>query len=186
MKPICPNEILTQPSQLSPQSSISAGSTGNHDMAPSQSTKKTNPSRSDRDYVKASVRGLIAERTEPRVKSAHWNADALVMKLRDGVTVTIPRRKIPGLAGASADALVDFGIEGGGAYLHWGKLDVDHSVPVLLANVLGVVTAREAARRAGSVSSPKKAAAAALNGRKGGRPPARHPETSKKKRKIAA
>jgi uncharacterized protein DUF2442 len=155
-------------------------------MAPSRSSKKTSQSRSDPEYVKARVQGLIAERTEPRVKSAHWNADALVMKLRDGVTVTIPRRKIAGLAGASANALADFDIEGGGAYLHWGQLDVDHSVPVLLADALGVVTAREAARRAGSVSSPKKAAAAALNGRKGGRPPAKHTEGPKKKRKIAA
>ena len=155
-------------------------------MAPSLPTKKSKQDSKDRDYSKARDRALIAERTEPRVKSAHWSADALVMKLRDGVTVTIPRRKIPGLAGASNDALVDFEIEGGGAYLHWDKLDVDYSVPVLLADVLGVVTVREAARRAGSVSSPKKAAAAALNGRKGGRPPSQHIDRSKKKRKIAA
>jgi hypothetical protein len=129
---------------------------------------------------------MIAQRTEPRVKNAYWDADALVLELRDGVTVTVPRRKIPGLARASAGALADFDIEGGGAYLHWEKLDVDHSVPVLLADVLGVVTAREAARRAGSVSSPKKAAAAASNGRKGGRPRSQLVEAPRKKRKIAA
>ena len=137
------------------------------------------------EYVKARARATIAQRTEPRVKSASWDADSLVLVLRDGVTVTIPRRKISGLAGASAEALADFDIEGGGAYLHWEKLDVDHSVPVLLADALGVVTVQEAARRAGSVTTPKKAAAAAANGRKGGRPRAKIVDV-KKKRKIAA
>ena len=138
------------------------------------------------EYVKARARGAIAERVEPRVKKAYWDAGALVLQLRGGVTVTVPRRMIPGLSRASAGALADFEIEGGGAYLHWEKLDVDHSVPVLLADILGVVTAREAARRAGSVSSPKKAAAAAANGRKGGRPRAKHVAAAGRKRTIAA
>jgi hypothetical protein len=153
-------------------------------MVRSQSSRKKRASQHDDEYAKARIRGLIAQRTEPRVKTAYWDADALVLKLRDGVSVTIPRRKIPGLAGASVEALADFEIEGGGAYLHWESLNVDHSVPVLLADALGVVTAQEAARRAGSVSSPKKAAAAASNGRKGGRPRAKNPDV--KKKRIAA
>jgi hypothetical protein len=155
-------------------------------MARSQPVRKARANHNDKEYVDARVRGMIASRTEPRVKSAHWVADTLVLQLRDGVTVIVPRRKIPGLARASADALADLDIEGGGAYLHWGALDVDHSVPILLADVLGVVTVREAARRAGSVSSPKKAVAAASNGRKGGRPPKKQLESPKKKRNVAA
>jgi hypothetical protein len=155
-------------------------------MAPSHSARKMSAKQDDGEYNKARASGVISERIEPRVKKAFWDGGALVMELRDGVTVTVPRRKIPGLARAAVSALADFEIEGGGAYLHWRSLDVDHSVPVLLADVLGVVTAREAARRAGSVSSPKKAAAAASNGRKGGRPRTRQIDSPAKKRKIAA
>jgi len=153
-------------------------------MATAHSNRKTSRNQDEDEYITARARGIIAQRTEPRVKHAYWDAGALVLELRDGVTVIVPKRKIPGLSRASTRDLVAFDIEGGGAYLHWDALDVDHSVPVLLADVLGVVTAREVARRAGSVTSPKKAAAAALNGRKGGRPPAR--QAPSKKRKAAA
>ncbi len=51
--------------------------------------------------------------------------------------------------------------------LHWEALDVDLSVPALMAESFGTKTwMRELARRAGSV----KAAAARVNGAKGGRP----------------
>jgi hypothetical protein len=129
---------------------------------------------------------MTAQRTEPRVKAARWIGDALSLELRGGITVILPRRKIPGLERASASALADLQIDGRGAYLHWESLDVDHSVPVLLADALGVRTAREVARRAGSVSSPKKAAAAVANGSKGGRPRATPIEPRRKRRKIAA
>jgi hypothetical protein len=119
------------------------------------------------------------------VKTAHWTGNTLALELRDGVVVLLPRRKIPGLERASRDAIADFQIEGGGAYLHWEALDVDHSVPILLADALGVLTAREAARRAGSISSPKKATTAAANGRKGGRPLGPLTDPAKKKRKAA-
>ena len=53
-------------------------------------------------------------------------------------------------------------------FLHWEKLDVDFSVPGLVAGIFG--TARWMAARAGRASSPAKAAAARANGAKGGRP----------------
>lgn len=55
--------------------------------------------------------------------------------------------------------------------LHWEALDVDLSIPTLMAGSFGTKAwMRELARRAGSVTSPAKAAAARVNGAKGGRP----------------
>jgi len=59
-------------------------------------------------------------------------------------------------------------ILGAGYGLHWEALDVDVSVPGVLAGLFG--TRAFMARQAGRVSSVKKAAAARENGAKGGRP----------------
>jgi hypothetical protein len=52
--------------------------------------------------------------------------------------------------------------------LHWEALDVDLSIPGLIAGIFG--TRSYMARRAGQATSPAKAAAARANGAKGGRP----------------
>jgi hypothetical protein len=73
-----------------------------------------------------------------------------------------------GLTGADPQALGNFELSGGGYGLHWPALDVDLTVPGLLAGIFG--TAKWMAAQAGRSSSPAKAAAARRNGRKGGRP----------------
>ncbi|MDX2223212.1 MAG: DUF2442 domain-containing protein, partial [Rhodospirillaceae bacterium] len=61
---------------------------------------------------------------------------------------------------------------GAGYGLHWPDLDVDLSVPGLLAGLFGTraYIDRLRARRAGSATSKAKSAAARRNGAKGGRP----------------
>jgi hypothetical protein len=61
-----------------------------------------------------------------------------------------------------------------GIGLHWEQLDVDVSVPGLLAGLFGTKAwmDRQRAARAGTARSPAKAEAARRNGAKGGRPPA--------------
>lgn len=63
-------------------------------------------------------------------------------------------------------------VDGVGLNLHWPALDVDLSVPALVAGIFGTRQwmARELARIAGSAHSPAKAAAARANGARGGRP----------------
>jgi hypothetical protein len=62
---------------------------------------------------------------------------------------------------------------GQGYGLHWEKLDVDLSIPGLLAGLFGTKAFmdRQRAARAGASTSQVKAEAARQNGRKGGRPP---------------
>jgi len=73
-----------------------------------------------------------------------------------------------GLEGATEDQLAGVEVLGAGSGLHWEALDVDLSVPALLAGLFG--TRAHMARRGGQATSPAKAAAARANGAKGGRP----------------
>jgi Protein of unknown function (DUF2442) len=77
-----------------------------------------------------------------------------------------------GLERASDAELAQVEVLGLGLGLHWERLDVDLSVPGLLAGLFGTKAYidRQRAARAGATSSPAKAAAARRNGAKGGRP----------------
>jgi hypothetical protein len=62
-------------------------------------------------------------------------------------------------------------IEGGGYGLYWPALDLDVSMPGLVAGCFGSRAWMSAlGRRGGTVSSPAKRRTARANGRKGGRP----------------
>ncbi len=62
-------------------------------------------------------------------------------------------------------------VQDGGCTIAWPDLDVDFDVIEMLPVYLGFgTTARTAARKAASATSPAKAAAARANGLKGGRP----------------
>ena len=115
-------------------------------------------------------RGKIARLHEPRAATARYDRERgrIVVELTNGCTFAFPPHLAQGLEDATADQLARVEILGAGYGLHWEALDVDLTVPDLLAGLLG--TKSYMARRAGQASSSAKAAAARANGTKGGRP----------------
>lgn len=124
---------------------------------------------------KAVKRGEAVLRQEPRAKSARYDRKTgrIIIDLTNGCTFAFPAKDAQGLEGVDEAALAGIEILGLGTGLHWKKLDVDLSVPGLLAGLLGTKAwmNRQRAAKAGSARSPGKAAAARENGKKGGRPP---------------
>jgi len=124
----------------------------------------------DVDIDAALERGRIAQQTEPRAVQVRYDRsnDCIIVDLTNGCTFAFPPRLAQGLETATEEELAAVEILGAGYGLHWERLDVDLSVPGLLAGLFG--TRAYMARRAGQATSPAKAAAARENGRKGGRP----------------
>ncbi len=124
----------------------------------------------DAQLAEAEKRGREAASTEPRASSARYDAKSrrIVVELTNGATFAFPPHLAQGLADASDAELTRVEILGHGYGLHWEALDVDFSVPGLLAGVFG--TRSWMARHAGRARSEAKAAAARANGAKGGRP----------------
>lgn len=119
------------------------------------------------------ARGKAALETEPRALAARYdrNADRLIADLASGATFAFPTSLGQGLEAATPDQLAEVAISGAGFGPYWEALDVDLSVPALMAGSFGTKAwMRELACRAGSMTSPAKAAAARANGAKGGRP----------------
>ena len=115
-------------------------------------------------------RGRVARENEPRALAARYDraSGRVVVDLENGCTFAFPPRLAQGLEDASAEELSDIEILGTGYGLHWEALDVDLSLPGLMAGIFG--TSAWMARRAGRATSAAKAAAACANGAKGGRP----------------
>lgn len=124
----------------------------------------------DLEIDAAMERGRIAQETEPRAASARYDKRSarVIVDLTNGCAFAFPPRMAQGLEDATDDQLAAIEILGAGYGLHWEALDVDLSVPGLLAGIFG--TQAFMARRAGKARSPAKAAAARANGAKGGRP----------------
>lgn len=125
-------------------------------------------------FADAERRGAEMLATEPRARAARFDAASgrIVVDLANGCSFAFPARLAQGLEDASADALAEVEVLGQGYGLHWEKLDVDLSVPGLLAGLFGTKAYmdRQRAARAGASTSQAKADAARQNGRKGGRP----------------
>lgn len=123
---------------------------------------------------RAERKGELLLETEARARDAAISDDGttLAIALTNGCTVTIPVAAVEGLAGADPAAIHQVEVLGRGIGLHWEGLDLDLSVPALLAGVFGTRKwmDRQRAALAGAASSEKKAAAARANGAKGGRP----------------
>ena len=91
-----------------------------------------------RNFVRASLAGRRAARQEPRAASARFRSRirALEVGLTTGVTLEIPIQLIPELKHASPRDIRAVEILGRGGGLHWEHLNVDLSVPGLVASVL--------------------------------------------------
>ncbi|MBU6299222.1 MAG: DUF2442 domain-containing protein [Alphaproteobacteria bacterium] len=115
-------------------------------------------------------RGKIARANEPRAKTVRYDRKLgrIVVELTNGCTFAFPPRLAQGLAAATDDQLTVVEILGHGYGLHWKALDVDISIPGLLAGIFG--TKADMAWLAGRTKSPAKVAASRANGAKGRRP----------------
>ncbi|PRD43143.1 DUF2442 domain-containing protein [Phyllobacterium phragmitis] len=115
-------------------------------------------------------RGRAARANEPRAAAARYDrvSGRVIVDLENGCTFAFPPRLAQGLQDGSDDQLAAVEILGQGYGLHWEALDVDLSLPGLMAGIFG--TKAWMARRAGQARSEAKAAAARANGAKGGRP----------------
>ena len=122
----------------------------------------------------AERRGQRSLRIEPRAKSARYDrrSGRMHVALTNGCSFAFPARDAQGLTHASDAELAQVEVLGLGLGLHWRRLDVDLSVPGLLAGLFGTKAYMDRLRaaRAGAARSAKKAAAARRNGAKGGRP----------------
>ena len=139
-------------------------------MAQKQSAKTSRHRQStDAEMTAAAARGRM-EMKRDGARSVRYNEsrDVLEVALNSGVTVSIPRVKIPGLEKATREDLEQVDLSPMTTSISFERLDADYSVQGLIRQVLGL---NEQQRVAGSVTSPAKRAAAAMNGRRGGRPP---------------
>jgi hypothetical protein len=124
--------------------------------------------------AEAEARGRRDLADTPRARSARYDPPSgnVHVELTNGCSFAFPARQAQGLESASDEALAEVEILGLGLGLHWERLDVDLSVPGLLAELFGTKKwmARQRASKAGSARSTAKATAARKNGAKGGRP----------------
>ena len=124
---------------------------------------------SDAELDAAERRGREMEERTPRATAARYDAASgrIVIDFANGSCFMVPARLLQDLEGASDAELAEVQVEHGYA-LRWDRLDVDFTIPGLLAGIFG--TASYMAARAGRTRSAAKAAASRENGRKGGRP----------------
>jgi hypothetical protein len=128
----------------------------------------------DRMIDEAERRGRESVREEPRATKARFDraSGRVVVDLDNGCSFAFPARLAQGLEEATNAELASVEVLGAGYGLHWEALDVDLSIPGLLAGLFGTKAYMDRLRasRAGRATSPRKAKAARRNGAKGGRP----------------
>lgn len=105
-------------------------------------------------------RGAVAVHYRPR-------PDVIVLEMRSGATVMLPRKLIPFLGDKPKAVAAGATLSPAGTSLWFDAADLHYSVVGLIREVLGLDVQQ---RRAGAARSPAKAAASRANGAKGGRP----------------
>jgi Protein of unknown function (DUF2442) len=75
--------------------------------------------------------------TEPRAETVQVKQGKIIIKLRNGAEFRVAHTLIQGLETATVEQLQDFWVSASGDSIHWESLDVDFSVPGLLAGRFG-------------------------------------------------
>lgn len=125
----------------------------------------------DEDIQRALDRAATFVDPYPSAVSVEYrpDEDVVMVSLSDGTRLSIPRRVMQGLEGASERDLAQVEILGSG--LRWERLNVDHYVPSLVEGIFGNRRwMSELGKKGGASRSEAKTAAARENGKKGGRP----------------
>jgi len=93
----------------------------------------------DKQFEEATKRGQEALRTQPRAKSAYYDAGSgrIVVELLNGCTFVFPAHLAQGLRGASGQDLAEVKVMPHGFALHWETLDADFSLEALMAGRFG-------------------------------------------------
>ncbi len=129
---------------------------------------------SDEEFERQYQAVKRARQTPELQASAAWYdklANELVVKLKNGSTITTPISALPELAEAKPEDIATVELSRRGEALHWEALDQDFSVGGLIVTVFGNKRfMAELGRIGGSATTEAKAIAARENGRKGGRP----------------
>ena len=113
----------------------------------------------------------IATEAQARRVTYDQHKDQLVIELKNGVTVLLPRHLLQGLGEVAPEAIAGGRLGPRGASLHWEMLDVSFSLTGLLAGIFGTrAWMQEMGRLGGGTKSAAKAAASRVNGKQGGRP----------------
>lgn len=126
---------------------------------------------SDAELDTADRCGRELEQNAPIATAVSYDATSgrLAIDFTNGSTLLIPARLLQDLGDASDADLADVRLEFGYG-LRWEALDIDFTVPGLMAGIFGTAKFLDAQRRGGQSRSDAKAAAARENGKKGGRP----------------
>ena len=76
--------------------------------------------------------GTLALNADERVQSVKFSEEFLVVSLKDGRTISVPKEWYPRLARGSKEQLANWEVCGGGYGIHWPELDEDLSTEGLL------------------------------------------------------
>jgi hypothetical protein len=145
-------------------------------------TKIVSKEERKRQIQKAKEASRLADETEPRAKSVHYDeaTDLIVIELKNGAFFSFPPHLAQGLGDGTPEQLNDIWLDASGSSVHWDSLDVDFDIPLLIQGVFGTKAwMAELGRKGGQASTPAKARAARENGKKGGRPRKNPPKSSK-------
>ena len=93
----------------------------------------------NREYQKALERAAAADAIEPRARFARFDRRSrrVIVELRNRARFMFPPDLVEGLKGAPVADLARLEVSPSGAGLHWPTLDVDFSLPALMAGVFG-------------------------------------------------
>lgn len=135
-------------------------------------SKAQGPDDFDALFEAAVKRGEERRKTDPFAASINFNPERreYFIRLVSGESFGIPVAKIPELANATADQLMEAELFAQGEGIRWEALDLDLSTLTLVTRAFGDVIRRAIGKKAGSARTEAKAAAAQANGAKGGRP----------------